>query len=72
MSDEIADWLNLHIEQAEQKIISEIVEDIKENRTKIIEKMVKISETIGLKTEAYYLINDVLEELQEKWEERSK
>ena len=29
MSEDIADWLNLHIEQAEQKLISEFVEDLK-------------------------------------------
>ena len=29
MSEDIADWLNYHIEIAEQKIISEFVEDIK-------------------------------------------
>ena len=55
-------------DKLKHRLISKFVNDIKGNRTKIIEKMVKISETIGLKAEAYYPVNDVLEDLQKKWE----
>ena len=56
----------------DKKLISEFVKSVKETRTKIIEEMTKISETIGLKAEAYYPVNDNLEILENKWEKMAK
>ena len=53
MSDDIADWLNLHIEQAEQKLIMEFINDLKE------------SDNILYQMEG---INEFNHDLIEKWE----
>lgn len=34
MTEDIADWLNMHIEQAEQKLISKFLDDYKKYITK--------------------------------------
>ena len=51
------------------KIISDIVEKLKKTKSKIIEEMAELSQTIGIKAEYFYPINDNLGELIDELEE---